>query len=75
MADIARIALSPGVMRRAVAMGLIVGSIQTLVNQGDAIFAGDAPNFLKVALTCFVTYCVSTHGGVTAQLSLMRASA
>ena len=54
------------VVRRAAKVALIVGTTLTLINQGDFMLAGMAPNLIKMALTFLVPYCVSTHGAVTA---------
>ena len=37
-----------------------------LINQGDRLIAGMAPNWIKMVLTYLIPYCVSTHGAVTA---------
>lgn len=58
--------LKPQIMRRAVKTAVIVGTLLTLINQGDTLLAGAAPNWVKLCLTYLVPYCVSTHGAVTA---------
>ena len=54
------------IVRRALITALIVGTILTLVNQGDRLLAGDlsGPMLLKMGLTYCVPYCVSTSGAV-----------
>ena len=47
-------------VNRATRLALVVGPILVLINQGDTITAGHQPNWLKVALTFAVPYCVST---------------
>ena len=51
---------------RAIRVAIIVGTILTLINQGDVLLAGMAPNWTKMDLTYLVPYCVSTHGAVGA---------
>jgi hypothetical protein len=43
--------------------------VLNLINQGDAILAGGSINWLKVALTYAVPYCVSTYGAVSYRLA------
>jgi hypothetical protein len=54
------------IVRRALITAVIVGTILTLINQGDRLLAGDvtAGVVLKTGLTFLVPYCVSTSGAV-----------
>jgi hypothetical protein len=65
-------AVAPGVPRRSLAAALVVGTILNLINQGDALFAGRALDWAKVALTYIVPYCVATYGAVAFRLEAMR---
>ncbi len=59
------LALEPRIVRSSLAVGLVVGTILNLINQGDAMF-GDTPLVVwKLVLTYAVPYCVSTYGAVT----------
>ena len=62
------LALSDGIPRRAFFVALTIGSVLNLINQGDALIAGRPLDWLKIALTYVVPYCVNTHGAVTARL-------
>lgn len=62
------LAFSDGIPRRALIVALAVGSVLNLINQGDALIAGRSLDWLKIALTYIVPYCVNTHGAVTARL-------
>ncbi len=62
-----RLAFSDGTPVQAAKVGLIVGTILVLINQGDQIFAGEIPVLWKAALTYLVPYCVATYGAVTAK--------
>jgi hypothetical protein len=64
-----RCALSEGVPRRSLYVALIVGTVLNLINQGDALYSAAAINWVKVVLTYFVPYAVSTYGAVSYQLS------
>ncbi|KAK9804367.1 hypothetical protein WJX72_009427 [[Myrmecia] bisecta] len=64
-----KFAMIDGVPVRSLIIALIVGTILTLINQGDRIFEGKQPVWWKVALTYCVPYCVSTYGAVTARLA------
>ena len=54
---------------------IVVGTILNLINQGDALFGGMALDWLKVALTYIVPYCVATYGAVAFRLDAIRRDA
>ncbi len=60
------LARKPEVVARAIKVALIVGTALTLINQVCRLIAVLAPNWIKMALTYLIPYCVSTHGAVTA---------
>jgi hypothetical protein len=64
------LAFSDGIPRRAFMVALVIGSILNLINQGDALVAGRPLDWLKIAFTFFVPYCVSTHGAVAAKRAI-----
>ena len=66
-----QIAMRVDVVRRGLKVGLIVGTMLTLINQGDVILAGNlsADAAWKIPLTYLVPYCVSTYAGVSAILA------
>ena len=68
MSDWFAIAFEATVVRRAIKMMLIVGSILALINHGDALVAGamSSVEWAKVTLTFVVPYCVSTISSVQA---------
>jgi hypothetical protein len=51
-------------------VALVIGSALNLINQGDALLAGRPLDWLKIALTFLVPYCVSTHGAVAAKRAI-----
>ena len=65
-------AAAPGVPRRSLGAALVVGTILNLINQGDALFAGRALDWTKLALTYIVPYCVATYGAVAFRLEAMH---
>jgi hypothetical protein len=67
-------AMSGGVPRRALGVALAVGTILNLINQGDALFAGQPLDWTKLLLTYLVPYCVATYGAVSFQLAAARRS-
>ena len=71
-ATVWRLATSNGVPQRAAVVAAIVGTVLTLINQGDALIAGHALNWTKVAMTYCVPYLVNTHGAVSAALAAQR---
>lgn len=66
-----RIALRRDIVKRSLKVGLLVGTILTLINCGDALLFGVASPALlwKIPLTYCVPYCVSTYASVSAVMS------
>lgn len=66
-----RVALSPGVMARAVKVALVVGSALNLVNQGSVLLSGNVAGFdaLCGLLNFVVPYCVATYGATAALIA------
>lgn len=62
------IALSKKVMRSALKVSLIVGTLLALINHGSALFNMEISidKFFQILLTYLVPYCVSTYSAVTA---------
>lgn len=59
------------VVLRSFKVSLVVGSLLTLINHGDAIWlsAVDSGTVLKIVLTYCVPYGVSTYASVSTQFS------
>lgn len=55
---------------RSIKVGLLVGTILVLINYTDGIIAAEltTTDYLKMVLTYFVPYCVSTYATVRALL-------
>jgi len=53
-------------LKRSLVVGLIVGALQTAINQGNFIFVGELPAALawKIPLTFAVPFIVATVGGL-----------
>lgn len=66
MSEWLKLATRTDVVRRGLKVGLIVGTVLTLINQGDALIVGAlTPDMIwKIPLTYLVPYCVSTYAGV-----------
>lgn len=64
-------------MRRTVTVALIVGTLLTLINQGDRLASGDADLALalKVAANYLIPWCVSSIGYISARRSAAGRSA
>ena len=54
-------------VRRSLKVAVVVGTVLTLLNQGDTIFSGAWPNALywKIPLTYCVPFLVATFGALT----------
>ena len=61
-----------GIARRALIVSLVVGTTLNLINQGDAVFHGAAPNWGKLVLTYLVPFVVSSHGALSARKAQAR---
>ena len=63
-------ARSSGVVRRAIKVSLIVGTLLVAINHGPYLWAGDIKPFrlFQIALTYVVPYCVATWSSVAALL-------
>ena len=70
--NLLKLAFSDGTTKKAFFSALVVGSILTSINHGDMILTGEYPPWLKVLLTYFVPYCVTTWGAITGKLTLQR---
>lgn len=62
------LALSSGVVVRALKVAAVVGTILALINHSDALLAGTfaGKNFIQVVLTYLVPYGVATYSAVNA---------
>ena len=63
-----RLAMDASIVRRAVRVAAVVGSVLIVINHGDAILRGDLSlaRLFRMALTVLVPYCVSTYSSVQA---------
>lgn len=68
------IATSPSVLKRSARIALVVGLVLAALNHGDRVVAGnvDTNTLLKICLTFFVPFCVSTYSSVLAVRSNMQ---
>jgi len=68
MLDWLKLCTAPCVIRRALLTALVVGLILTAINYGDAILTGQLSQAqaLRMVLTFFVPYCVSTYSSASA---------
>ena len=66
------LALSPGVVRRALTYAVVVGAVLIAINHGDALLRGEvsAERWWKMGLTVLVPYTVSTLSSVGALRSV-----
>ena len=69
-----KLCVAPSVVRRAALTALVVGTILITINYGEAILNGELTRAqaVRMVLTIFVPYCVSTYSSVSA-IQTMRA--
>jgi len=67
-----KLAISRGIVRRAIISAAIVGALLIAINHGDAILKGDISldRSLKMGLTVIVPYIVSTVSSVSTIVSM-----
>lgn len=70
---VCRYCVSDGVPRRSFVVALVVGTILNLINQGDVFLRGGEIDFVKLALTFAVPYCVATYGAVSFRMAMTSA--
>jgi hypothetical protein len=63
-----RIALEPGVVRRALGYAVVVGTVLIMINHGDRILRAEISQgqLVQMGLTVMVPYLVSTFSSVGA---------
>ena len=68
MSDWLKLAFSPPVRKRAFKVALLVGVILATINYSDRVIAGtfESRDLIKIVMTFFVPYCVSTYSAVSA---------
>ncbi|MEQ8230645.1 MAG: nitrate/nitrite transporter NrtS [Gammaproteobacteria bacterium] len=69
------LATRASVVRRALRVAVVVGSVLVAINYGDRLLAGelDARDGIRILLTYCVPYCVSTYAAVGALMQARRA--
>ena len=72
-----RVACEGPIIRRAIQMSLVVGSILALINHGPELisFTLSSRRLFQIGLTYLVPYCVSTYAATMQELSHRRAAA
>lgn len=61
------------VVARGLRVALIVGTLLTIINQGDMLLAGQWPPLWKILLTFFVPYGVSTYSSAAYMVGVTKA--
>lgn len=56
----------PAILRNAVKVSLVVGTLLNLINQGERIWAGSEPLWGHLFLNYLVPFCVATYSGARA---------
>jgi len=64
--DALRLTFSAPVLKRSLAVALVVGTILNAINQGPEIWHGDPVVVWKLAMTYCVPFCVASFGAYSA---------
>ncbi|MCK9258937.1 MAG: nitrate/nitrite transporter NrtS [Azoarcus sp.] len=65
MSEVLRLAFSPAIVRNALRVALVVGTILNLINQGGPLITGEQVSWFHVVLNYFVPYCVSSYSAAS----------
>jgi hypothetical protein len=57
--------VSNGIPRRSLVIALVLGTLLTFVNQGDALTAGRNVDLMEIVLTYAILYGVAMYGAVS----------
>ena len=65
-----QVARSPSIIRRAIKVSIVVGTLLVFINHVPALWSGDYNRFrvFQIGLTYVVPYCVATWSSVAALL-------
>tara|TARA_R110001583_G_scaffold165276_1_gene317791 strand:+ start:6718 stop:6942 length:225 start_codon:yes stop_codon:yes gene_type:complete len=72
MPEVLRLALSPAIVRNALRVALVVGTVLNLINQGAPLFSGEAVSWFHVFLNYLVPYCVSSYSAASHEQARRR---
>lgn len=65
----------PQQLARSVAVGLVVGTILNLINQGDVLFGEAELSLSKLALTYLVPFAVASYASIRTMRRIQRGAA
>jgi hypothetical protein len=69
-----QVARRPSIVRRAIKVSIVVGTLLVLINHVPALLQGDITRFrlFQIGLTYVVPYCVATWSSVSALIEKER---
>ena len=62
----------PHIVRNAVKISLVVGTILNLINQGEGIVANGAVSWTHFVLNYIVPYCVASYSAAKNEMAQMQ---
>lgn len=68
ISDLLGMVFATGTALRALKLALVVGTLLTIINQGDVLLLGQSPDWVKLMLTYMVPYGVSTWTSIAKDL-------
>lgn len=74
MQRLIRISLSRHIVVNALKIGLVVGTLLNLVNQGAVVLQGATIEWGHVILNYIVPYCVASYSAARNELELMESN-
>jgi hypothetical protein len=72
MRALLKAACSGQIVRNALRIALVVGTVLNLINQGSAILAASGISWIHVAMNYLVPYCVASYSAAKNELTRRR---
>ena len=67
-----RLVLQPRIVRGALKVALVVGTVLNVINNGEQLWTHHAVNLWEVAMNFVVPYCVSTYSAASNEAQQAR---
>jgi hypothetical protein len=68
-ARLIRTAFSKRIIRSALQVSAVVGTLLNLINQGGALWSGEDISWVHIAMNYLVPYCVASYSAARNQLT------
>lgn len=69
MISLFRTARAPHIVRNALIAAAVVGTILNMINQGEAVLAGNGISWIHLSMNYLVPYCVASYSAAKNELT------